>query len=80
MDEEELEQLIEDWQRIRKELSELKKENSELKEDLRNTVLLARALYEFSGTDKTMSPAENLRTKIVNLLSTLHKRLGIDPP
>jgi hypothetical protein len=76
MDEEELEQLIEDWQRIRKELSELKKENSELKEDLRNTVLLARALYEFSG----MSPAENLRTKIVNLLSTLDKRLGIDPP
>jgi hypothetical protein len=56
---------------MRKEISDLKKENIELKEDLRRTVLLDLALYQYIGADKLGARAEDLRIKIVKLLGDL---------
>lgn len=71
MTEEDLEQLSEDWPRMREEISLLKKQNSELREDLKKMVVLGLALYHYIGADKLSTRGEDLRTKIVKLLGDL---------
>jgi hypothetical protein len=79
MKEEDLEQLAEDWKRIREAISEIKKENRALREDLAKAVLLSRTLYQFVGRDNLVR-GENDRNEIVRLLKELDQRLEIDPP
>jgi hypothetical protein len=80
MTEEELEQLSEDWPRMRAEISNLKSENRELKDGLGKLIILVRSLYAYEGTDKTSMRAENLRNEIVKLLGELHTSLEVPPP
>ena len=77
---EELEQLNEDWPRMRQEISDLKAQNKLLKECLRDSVILSRTLYAYLGVDRVSKVAENTRQEIKKLLEGLHKRLEIDFP
>ena len=78
--EEDLEQLAEDWPRMRKEIADLKKQNSDLKQALVNVVILERTLYAYMGTDKMTGQGEKIRSEIVSLLNGLHTLLGIAGP
>jgi hypothetical protein len=75
-----LEQMAEDWPRVRKEIADLKKQNGELKQALVNVVILERTLYAYIGTDKMSGNAEKLRGQIVSVLNGLHTLLEIPGP
>jgi hypothetical protein len=77
---EDLEQLNEDWPRMRQEISDLKAQNKLLEECLRDSVILSRTLYAYLGTDRMSNAAENVRREIKKLLDGLHKRLEIGLP
>jgi hypothetical protein len=72
-----VEQLLEDWPRIRTEISELKQENKQLKAALQESAILARKFNEYLGVDKTGSRAEELRFDTRGLLDNLEARLEI---
>jgi hypothetical protein len=75
-----LEQLGEDWPRIRKEIALLKQQNTDLKEALVQVAILSRTLYMFLGKDRLSNEGYDLDIRIIKLLDDLHRRLEIPRP
>ena len=75
-----LEQLGEDWPRIRKEIALLKQQNADLKEALVQVAILSRTLYMFLGKDRLSNKCYDLDIRIIKLLDDLHRRLDIPKP
>ena len=94
MTQEEVEEMLEEHVEALKiydrEISALKKRNVELedklerhltdhKQDMVNLVILVRTLY-MSFAEESGRAVHPHQTEIVNLLSGLHSRFGINPP
>ena len=75
-----LEQLGEDWPRIRKEIALLKQQNTDLKEALVQVAILSRTLYMFLRKNRLSDECYDLDIRIIKLLDDLHRRLDIPKP
>ena len=72
-----LEQLVEDWPRMREEISKLKKQNDELKGELQNTACLAHNIWIFFQADMDTKNRLELRSKILSLFRSLYGYLEV---
>ena len=63
------------------EIVELKGQIADLKKDIANLLVLARCLYQISGSLPQISvTSENARAELLKLLPQMNKRYGIEYP
>ena len=77
MTQDDLEELSEDWKRMRDEISKLKEANRRLTEDVQNMARLAHEIYQYVGTGKLPPQEGETRDKILNLFRKLHRYLEV---
>jgi hypothetical protein len=75
-----LEQLAQDWPRIKKEIALLKQQNTDLKEALIQVAILSRTLYMVLAKNRLSNECYDLDIRIIKLLDDLHRRLDIPKP
>jgi hypothetical protein len=75
-----LEQLGQDWPRIKKEIALLKQQNTDLKEALIQVAILSRTLYMVLAKNRLSNECYDLDIRIIKLLDDLHRRLDIPKP